>query len=89
MCKIGKNAKYVKMRHFYFVESKINVGKIGRFGYKFDTLETNWGENLNGKCECLYFSNIFSILTFSMIIIIMRIMIIIVMIVIILIATDK
>ena len=86
MYKIGKNAKYVKMRHFYFVESKINVGKIGRFGYKFDTLETNWGENLNGKCEYLYFSNIFSILACSMII---MIMIITVMIVIILKATDK
>ena len=33
-----KNAKYV------FSECKINLSKIGRFGYKFDTLETNWGE---------------------------------------------
>ena len=34
-----KNTKYV-----YFSERKINLSKIGRFGYKFDTLETNWGE---------------------------------------------
>ena len=26
----------------YIVEGKINVSKIGSFGYKFDTLETNW-----------------------------------------------
>ena len=32
------------MLNMYFSERKINLSKIGRFGYKFDTLETNWGE---------------------------------------------
>ena len=39
-----RNVKYVRcFLNKYFLERKINLSKIGRFGYKFDTLETNWG----------------------------------------------
>ena len=45
--KMVRNVKYVRcFLNKYFLERKINLSKIGRFGYKFDTLETNWG-NLN------------------------------------------
>ena len=44
----------------YFLEGKINLSKIGRFGYKFDTLETNWGEGeFELKMWIFVFSQIF------------------------------
>ena len=39
-----RNSRWLEMQNMYFQEGKINLSKIGRFGYKFDTLETNWGE---------------------------------------------
>ena len=39
-----RNSRWFEMQNMYFQEGKINLSKIGRFGYKFDTLETNWGE---------------------------------------------
>ena len=48
--------KYTKS--MYFSERKINLSKIGRFGYKFDTLETNWGE-FELKMWIFVFSQIF------------------------------